>query len=114
MRSDKPSPSLVPQIPGFDVAVYLVLDDFGSPVGRAYREVDENETDKETLIRNLLAGAYERPVRVVAFNTAEGWSRDVSEDIAREVWQRAIAERQELPFGAKAFAEYHLGEDCLV
>jgi hypothetical protein len=48
-----------------------VLDDFG-PVGRVYRETDESAADKETLIRNMLAGEYERPVRVVAFNTAEG------------------------------------------
>lgn len=48
------SPGLIPHIPGFDVEVYLVLDDFGR-VGRAYREVDENEADKATLIRNMLA-----------------------------------------------------------
>jgi hypothetical protein len=113
MRNDKPSPSLVPHIPGFDVEVYLVFDDFGL-IGRSYREVDENQADRETLIRNMLAGEYERPVRVVAFNTAEGWSRDVSDDIAREVCQRAIAEGRELPFGSKAFAEYQLGQDCPV
>jgi hypothetical protein len=113
MRSDRLSPALVPHIPGFDTEIYLVLDDFG-PVGRSYREVDESAADKETLIRNLLAGEYERPVRIVAFNTAEGWSRDVSDEIAREVCQRASAEGCELPFGSKAFAEYQLGEDCPV
>jgi hypothetical protein len=30
------------------------------------------------------------PERVVAFNTAEGWSRHVSEDIAGEVLDRAF------------------------
>jgi hypothetical protein len=74
----------------------------------------ENEADKETLIRNMLSGEYEKPVRVVAFNTSEGWSRDVSEDIAREVCQRARETGQQLPFGTKVFAEYQLGEDCQV
>jgi hypothetical protein len=34
--------------------------------------------------RNLLEGQYENPVRVVAFNAAEGWSRHVTVDIADE------------------------------
>jgi hypothetical protein len=40
-------------VPGFDVDVYVVLDDFGN-IGRSYREVDEAEVDKATLIRNLI------------------------------------------------------------
>ena len=43
-----------------------------------------------TVIRNLLAGEYRRPVRVVAFNTSEFWSRDVSEDVAWEMINRAV------------------------
>jgi hypothetical protein len=42
--------------------VYLVLDDFGT-IGRAYREVDETQTDRETAIRNLPSGEYNNPVR---------------------------------------------------
>jgi hypothetical protein len=67
------SPSI---IPGFDVAVYLVLDDFGK-LGRAYRETDEEAADKETVIRNLMEGQYNDSVRIVASNTAERWARDV-------------------------------------
>jgi hypothetical protein len=48
------SPSIVP---GCDVDVYLVLDDFGS-IGRAYREVDESEADKASVIRRLIEGQY--------------------------------------------------------
>jgi len=32
-----------------------------------------------------LTGQYGNPIRVVAFNTAERWSEDVSEDVAREI-----------------------------
>jgi hypothetical protein len=40
-------------IPGFDVDVYVVFDDFGC-IGRAYRKVDEQI--KATLIRRLMEG----------------------------------------------------------
>jgi hypothetical protein len=49
------------------VTVYLVLDDFGR-LGRSYRETDEAKADVETVISNMLAGDYSKPVRVVEFN----------------------------------------------
>ena len=67
------SPSIVP--PEADQDTYLVLDDFGGRLGRAWRETDEEATDRETLIRNLTDDQYSHPARIVAFNTAEGWSR---------------------------------------
>ena len=73
-------PSIVPSGPSQDV--FLVLDQFGERLGRAWRETDENDTDYETLIRHLLEGQCNNPVRVVVFNTDEGWSRDVSGDVA--------------------------------
>jgi hypothetical protein len=81
------SPSLVPDDTNSDV--YLVLDDFGR-LGRAWRETDETGTSRATLVRNLLDGQYEDPVRIVAFNTAEGWSRDVTVDIADELRRRYV------------------------
>ena len=75
------SPSLAPNGPDQDT--YIVLDDFGR-FGRAWRETDEAGANRATLVRNLLDGQYESPVRIVAFNTAEGWSRDVTVDIAEE------------------------------
>jgi hypothetical protein len=73
MRS-VPAPSIAP--PHGAATVYLVLDDFG-PLGRAYRQT-EDRTGREAVIENLLTGQYENPLGVVAFNTAEGWSRDAS------------------------------------
>jgi hypothetical protein len=49
---------------------------------------DEEDTDYETLIRHLLKGQCNNPVWVVAFNTGEGWSRDVSDDVADELRAR--------------------------
>jgi hypothetical protein len=83
--------------------IYLVLDDFG-PLGRAWRETDEAAADRATLVRNLLDGQYEDPVCIVAFNTAEGWSRDVTVDIADEVRRRFI-EYDEVPPSVLRFIE---------
>jgi hypothetical protein len=63
---------------------YLVLEDFGQ-LGRAWRETDENATDRQTLIRDLVEGEFSNPVRIVAFSIAEGWCRDVTVDIADEL-----------------------------
>ena len=81
MRTVDQVPSLVPK---YDVTVYLVLDHFGR-LGSAYRETDEERADLEDVINNMLQGEYHDPRRVVAFNTAEKWSSDVSEDVAWEV-----------------------------
>jgi hypothetical protein len=83
------SPSIAADLPD-DEDVYLVLDDFGERLGRAWREASEERTDRETLINDLLTGEYTNPVRVVAFNTKEGWSRDVTVDIADELRRRYV------------------------
>jgi hypothetical protein len=46
--------------------------------------------------------------RVVAFNTAEGWSRDVSEDIAGEVLNRAFDADDNLSEDTKRFIDRHV------
>jgi len=92
----------------YDVTVHVVLDDFGK-LGRAYREVDEANADFETVVSSLIAGQYSCPQRIVAFNTAEGWARDVSEDVAHEVQDRARLEYVELPAATAAFLERELG-----
>jgi hypothetical protein len=95
------SPSLAPHGPEKDT--YIVLDDFGS-LGRAWRETDEAGANRATLVRNLLDGQYENPVRIVAFNSTEGWSRDVTVDIADELRRRYI-EFDEVPESVLAFME---------
>jgi hypothetical protein len=51
-------------------------------------EADEMGATRAWMIRNLLEGQYKNPVRIVAFNTAEGWPRDVTTDIADELRRR--------------------------
>jgi hypothetical protein len=90
-----------------DVTVYLVVNDFGS-LGRAFVETDIAEADRETVIRDFLSGQYSNALRVVAFNTAEGWSRDVSEDIADEVLDRAFDADDNLSEDTKRFIDRHV------
>ena len=102
------SPSIVPS--DEDHEVYLLLDQLGQRLGRVWRETDEEDTDYETVIRHLLEGQYSNPIRVVAFNTAEGRSRDVSDAIADELRQRC-ADRGETPASLLDFLErYNTGQ----
>src|SRR5271156_6866001 len=90
-----------------DVTVYRVVNDFGQ-LGRAFVETDIAEADRDTVVRNFLSGQYSNALRVVAFNTAEGWSRDVSEDIAGEVVDRAFDADDNLGEGTKRFIDRHM------
>jgi hypothetical protein len=102
------TPSIVPN--GTDQIVYLVVDDFGSH-GRAYREADADDADLETVITDLLAGQYANPIRVVAFNTFEGWSQDVSENIAQELRRRCNLQANDPPSNIQDFIEGHERHD---
>ena len=46
---------------------------------------------------------------MVAFNAAEGWARDVTEDIARAVLSRANSERRSIGIAAQDFVVRALG-----
>jgi len=107
MRHQTP---LVPAELAFDVTVYLVLNDFG-PLGRAYVETDEAQADEATIVENILEGHYSHPLRVVAFNAAEGWARDVTEDIARDALNKTQSERRTIGPAVQECLERTLGVD---
>ena len=99
------SPSISPA-DRLDRDMHLVLEDFSS--GAAWRETDEDRTDYPTLISDLLTGQHDHPLRVVAFNPLEGWSRDASEDVAHELEQR-VAEGHEVTEPVREFIERFTG-----
>jgi hypothetical protein len=82
--------------------MYFVLDDLGSKIGRTWREMGEGDTDGAAVIRHLIEGQYSNPVRIVAFNIAAGWSRDVTKDMARELQTRC----SDLDHMPQALAEF--------
>ena len=92
------SPSIVPDPDDRDI--YFVLDDFGGRLGRAWPEADEERTDREIVITDLMTGQYSNPVRVVAFNTAEGWSRNMSEEITDELLRWYAEQEMRDPAGS--------------
>lgn len=93
-----------------DENVYLVIDDFG-PGGRAFREIEVEATDLETVINDMVTGQYTNPIRVVAFNTAEHWADDVSADVACEIRRRFDAAYDDVPSTIEAFIERHVGPE---
>ena len=100
------TPSIIPS--DNDQTVYLVAEDFGK-LGRAWREADYEGTDLETVIQDLLSGQYNNPIRVVAFNTEERWSEDVSEDVAYELRRRCDLQLRDVPSSIQDFVERHEG-----
>jgi hypothetical protein len=45
----------------------------------------------------MLSGQYNNPIRIIAFNTAERWSEDVSEDVAFEIRRRCDLQMTDVP-----------------
>jgi hypothetical protein len=100
------TPSIVLRTDDHDV--YLVVDDLGR-LGRVWREADYEATDFETVVSDLLTGQYDGAVQVVCFNSAQGWSRDVSEDIAKEPRRRCDLQLRDVPSNIQDFVELHEG-----
>jgi len=99
------SPRTVPY--GADQTVYLVVDRFTS--GSVYRETEIERTDLETIINDFLTGQFNDPIRVIAFNTLEHWSDDVSDDIAREIQTRCDMKGERVPEYLVDFVNSYVG-----
>jgi hypothetical protein len=102
----RPAPSIAAGLPD-NQDVYLVLDDFGVFMGRAWRETDDDRTDRETIIADLIDGQYSDPARVVAFNMPRGWSRDVSEELADLIADACYADGFDIPPTLESFISRH-------
>ena len=88
--------------------VYLVLDSFGSH-GTAYRETDIERADLETVVADLMAGEFNAPVRVIAFNMFGHWADDVSRQTAEEIQKRCDLAGEPVPECIRDFVEDHTG-----
>jgi hypothetical protein len=85
------SSSAVPY--GADQTVYVVVDRFGRTEG----ETEIERADLETVVNEFMAGTFVDPVRVVAFNTLEHWSQDLSSVVAAEIQARCDIEGMPIP-----------------
>ena len=104
MRQSGWTPSIVPTDEG--QTVYLVVDDLGR-LGRVWCEASVEATDLETVIQDLLEGQYYNPIGVFGFNPWEGWSRDVSADVAQELRRRCDLQLRDVPSNIQDFVERH-------
>jgi hypothetical protein len=96
------TPSIVPY--GADQTVYLVVDRCCGPD----EETEFERTDLESIVDDLMSGQFSDPVRVVAFNTLEHWSDDISQQIAREIQIRSDIEGAAVPDYIRDFVASHL------
>jgi hypothetical protein len=103
------TPSLVPY--GADQTIYLVIDRFGGGLSTVYCETEIERADLETIIADLISGQFNDPIRVVAFNTLEHWSEDVSEYIAFEIQTRCDIEGNTVPEHIRDFVTSYTGPD---
>jgi hypothetical protein len=102
-----------PIAPESEGPAYLVLDDFAE-LGRVYRETPEAQADLESVIRDMLSGQYNRPVRVIMLNLAENMCRDVSEEVAWEVLKRSTSSDRWLTAPTRDFVRRFVGEETLL
>jgi hypothetical protein len=99
-------------VPSTEHTTYLLMDEVGE-YGNVWREMSEVEANEATIVQWIIDGQIDRPVRIVAFNTEEGWSRDITYDIATKLLdlnQNGVA----LGAAAREFAERITGKSATV
>jgi hypothetical protein len=95
-----------PTVPyGADQTVYLVVEGFG-PRGFAREAVER--TDLETIITELLSGRFGSPTGVLAFNTLEHWTNDLSSEVAQEIQCRCDIEGRDVPDHLQDFVDHSI------
>jgi hypothetical protein len=95
-----------PTVPyGADQTIYVVVE------GNGRQATGQNEietTDIETVVTDLMSGRFHDPIRIVAFNTLEHWSCDISAEIAREIQSRCDGDGLDVPQYLATFMEMHI------
>jgi hypothetical protein len=60
------------------------MDEIGE-FGNVWREMAEGEANEATIVRWIIEGQFSRPIRIVAFDTDDGWSHDMTRNIAAKL-----------------------------
>jgi hypothetical protein len=99
------TPSIVPgaAAPNYHLVICAFRD------GPSFLETGLDSADRETVIRNMMAGEYSDPLRVVMFNPETDHCADVSRAVAEEVLRRLADDDSELPASLQGFVESHTG-----
>jgi len=89
---------------GADETVYVVVDS-----REAGSETEVERTDLGAVVRDLLSGQFICPVRIVAFNTLEHWTADVSRDVAAEIQSQSDMDGLPVPEHLRDFVDQYAG-----
>lgn len=94
-----------------DADVYLIECDMiiGGKRERFFVERDSARTNRADTLKDITDRQYENLRRVLCMNPFEGWCRDVSEDIARDVLAHEINDTGTVCRCLFDFCEEHLG-----
>jgi hypothetical protein len=82
------------------MSCWTISESSAGPIAKSMKS-----TPIATVIRNLIDGQYNNSVRIVCFNTAEGWARDVTEDMAREIQDRTASKGEPISPGLRDFID---------
>ena len=94
---------LPPVVPyGADKTLFVVIDRRDEAT-----EIRIERSDLEATIRELVAGCFNDPIKVISFNTLEHWMKDISTDVAGEIKARCEIDGLELPDYLSDFVETH-------
>ena len=72
---------------GADETVYIVVDRCDRPGGLSC-EIERERAGLDAIIAELLAGQFSDPLRILAYNTLEHWSEDISANVVLEIESR--------------------------
>ena len=96
-------------VPDSERTTYLLLDEMTNYHGSIWPATSAEEANEATIVQRIIEGQFSHPLKVVAFNTEDGWSRDVTYDIAAKLLdlnQNGVA----LSSAAREFVERVTGQ----
>ena len=103
MKQSKWMPGEVPY--GADQTIYLIIDRLADR--DRVRDIEIERADLEAVVADLMAGLVNDPRRIIAFNTLEHWSEDISEQVAWEIQSRCDMAGEHVPEHVRDFVEGH-------
>lgn len=90
-----------------DRSFFCVLQDFGQ---FGLEGIVNSDDRRETIIENIVTGQYDKIDHVVEYNPAEGWVRDVTDDLASEILDRFERAAEPLSDQLATFIEKHVSD----
>lgn len=110
------APPLAPHADWHDDATFHVIVR-RHPCGNFLPEMNvEDVCDRAAIVKWVYEQQTEPEdiIAIYAFNPFEGWARDVTEDIAREVGERFYQESRDPTCEMRNFIEHHCGLNTVI